>query len=120
DVNTFSEVPAHKSVLEGIEHVVRLEEQDKDQVADQEYRSPDDGPSQGTFLIPEVHEVPRDIIGLYQGKDDKDPVEHLHAQKVTVGQPPGLDDPQGHFNGGHNGKEDQHPPYFGNVGTELQ
>src|SRR5690606_30451644 len=106
--------------MDGVEHIIRLKEQDKYQITDQEYRGPDNGPSKGTLFIPQVHKVPGDVIGLYKGQDDKDPVEYFHSQKEAVGQCPWLDDPQDHLNGGHDGKEDQYPPYFCDVRTEFQ
>jgi hypothetical protein len=95
------EIPFYKPILKDIINIIGFKKEYKDQVTDQENRGPYNGPSKRFFFIPEVHKIPGNIIGFYQGKNNKDPVQQFHPYKGIGDQNMGFSDPQGHFYGGN-------------------
>lgn len=51
-VNSALEIPFYKAIFKDVVNVIRLKEQDEDQVGHQKYRRPYDGSSQGAFFVP--------------------------------------------------------------------
>src|SRR5690554_4195709 len=100
-------------------NIVALNQDEYYQIGNKENGRPDYGTAQPGSLVAHVHKVPGNVIGLKNGEDNKYPVQKPQGQKVVLYQKGGANNTQGYLDYRYNGKYQEYPPDFGDVGLEF-
>ncbi len=67
-------IPFNGTIFKNLVDIICFHQKDEKKVQNKENNRHDYHPSQTGFLAFHVHKRPYNIVGLYDGQDDKDPV----------------------------------------------